>query len=76
MTVMRSWVAIRGGPRAVVRVVGSVGARAGIRTITGNGFPTGIMRVLIVPVGDRNIAATVAVSEDHLGGKGVGAILV
>lgn len=58
-------VRIHGGPGAVVRAVHRVGAGT-----------TGVVHVLIVPVGDGDVCATVTVSEDHLWGKGVGAVVV
>lgn len=60
-------VRIRGGPGAVVRAVHRV--RTGMTLM-------GVMHALIVPVGDGDVCTTVAVSEDHLWGKGVGAVVV
>lgn len=58
---------IRGGPRTVVRVVRCVGTGTTVARV---------MRVLIVPVRDWNVTATVTVFEDHLGGQGVGTVVV
>lgn len=59
-----------------MRVVGRVGTGTRIRIMARDRFPVRVMPVLIVPVGDRNVCPAVAVSEDHLGWKGVGAVLV
>lgn len=65
------WVCIHGGPRALMGMVISR-----VRTGAYVGTAMGVVHAVIVPVGDGDVCAAVTVSENHLGGEGVGAVVV